>query len=327
VYSCLLIDEPPLQVLPTLAVMIGLEEAIVLQQIHYWIQRSDHIRDGRRWVFNSYADWKAQIPFMSMRTLERVFASLEKPYTPKRDNDPLPPRPALLLSCQMDKSFNRTKWYTIHYEALQSLESGDRTRQSGGIRTRQSGGINNANLAGSTCTESTSENTRREMAPEPPNAGMAAAKLPGEKKPTAAQELFETICVEVQYRPTARQMTERWCSACATMLREGFTAEQVLGCTRWMLRDRFWRTKNITPDAIHKQLPGYLRGRRETVEGPASPEPAKKKAPSHYEELMTAWEETCALIDAENGERYFEHCQRHGNDEGFVPTPRPPCPV
>ena len=33
----LLISEPPLQVLPSLAVKIGLNEAIVLQQIHYWL--------------------------------------------------------------------------------------------------------------------------------------------------------------------------------------------------------------------------------------------------------------------------------------------------
>lgn len=33
----LLINEPPLQVLPTLAKTIGLNEAIVLQQVHYWL--------------------------------------------------------------------------------------------------------------------------------------------------------------------------------------------------------------------------------------------------------------------------------------------------
>ena len=33
----LLIDEPPLMVLPSLAAVIGLNEAIMLQQIHYWL--------------------------------------------------------------------------------------------------------------------------------------------------------------------------------------------------------------------------------------------------------------------------------------------------
>ena len=35
--SKLLIDEPPLQVLPSLALKIGLNEAIILQQVHYWL--------------------------------------------------------------------------------------------------------------------------------------------------------------------------------------------------------------------------------------------------------------------------------------------------
>jgi len=36
--SSLLINESPLQVLPSLAVLVGLNEAIVLQQTHYWIK-------------------------------------------------------------------------------------------------------------------------------------------------------------------------------------------------------------------------------------------------------------------------------------------------
>ena len=35
--SRLLINENPLQVLPTLAVKIGLNEAMILQQMHYWL--------------------------------------------------------------------------------------------------------------------------------------------------------------------------------------------------------------------------------------------------------------------------------------------------
>ena len=36
--SNLLINESPLQVLPTLATYIGLNEAIFLQQVHYWLR-------------------------------------------------------------------------------------------------------------------------------------------------------------------------------------------------------------------------------------------------------------------------------------------------
>lgn len=35
--SKLLIDDYPIQVLPKLAKVIGLNEAIILQQLHYWL--------------------------------------------------------------------------------------------------------------------------------------------------------------------------------------------------------------------------------------------------------------------------------------------------
>ena len=43
--SNLLIHEEPLLVLPGLASRIGLNEAIFLQQIHYWLNRSEHFYD------------------------------------------------------------------------------------------------------------------------------------------------------------------------------------------------------------------------------------------------------------------------------------------
>ena len=104
--SRLLIDEHPLQVLPSLAVAVGLNEAIILQQIHYWLgTKSGEIKeDGRRWVFNSYAEWKCQFPFWSEDTIYRAVRSLE--------------RKKILLSRQ--EGNDRRKWYTIDYDALPS---------------------------------------------------------------------------------------------------------------------------------------------------------------------------------------------------------------
>ena len=49
----LLLNENPLIIMPTLAVHIGLNEAIVLQQVHYWLLKSDKLEDGRKWTYNS----------------------------------------------------------------------------------------------------------------------------------------------------------------------------------------------------------------------------------------------------------------------------------
>jgi hypothetical protein len=98
----LLINEPPLQILPTLAEKIGLKEAIFLQQLHYWTQHCDH--DG--WVFNSAEAWHRQFPFWSTRTVERIVQSLRKQG---------------LVEVQQRASADRVNFYRVDYEALGAL--------------------------------------------------------------------------------------------------------------------------------------------------------------------------------------------------------------
>ncbi|NHD61574.1 DnaD domain protein, partial [Staphylococcus aureus] len=104
----LLIDDYPIQVLPKLAELIGLNEAIVLQQIHYWLNNSKHKYDGKTWIFNSYPEWQKQFPFWSERTIKRTFGSLEKQNLLHVDN-------------YNKAGFDRTKWYSINYETLNKL--------------------------------------------------------------------------------------------------------------------------------------------------------------------------------------------------------------
>ncbi len=109
--SKLLIHEPPLQVLPSLAVKIGLNEAMVLQQIHYWISNplNKNIVNDRRWVYNTYEDWNKQFPFWSKDTVIRTLKSLELK--------------KLVISGTFNKAtWDRTKWYTIDYESLSCLD-------------------------------------------------------------------------------------------------------------------------------------------------------------------------------------------------------------
>lgn len=106
-FSKLVISEPPLQVLPSLAVAVGLNEAIIVQQLHYWLNNSgagvEH--DGHRWIFNTYAEWQKNFPFWSIPTIQRIFASLEKQ--------------EVLISCQLGKSaLDMTKYYRINYPVL-----------------------------------------------------------------------------------------------------------------------------------------------------------------------------------------------------------------
>lgn len=107
--SKLLINEVPLMCLPSLAVKIGLNEALFIQQLHYWVDRSKNIIDGRQWVYNTMADWSKQFPFWSQKTLARTISNLEKQGLVRSGN-------------YNQKGYDRTKWYTIDYYALEQLE-------------------------------------------------------------------------------------------------------------------------------------------------------------------------------------------------------------
>lgn len=73
--SRLLINENPLQVLPSLAVALkNINEAIMLQQVQYWLSRSTKVFEGRRWVYNTIDDWKVQFPWMTEKPFEIVLA-------------------------------------------------------------------------------------------------------------------------------------------------------------------------------------------------------------------------------------------------------------
>lgn len=153
--SKLLISEPPLQVLPSLAVKIGLNEALVLQQIHYWLLQSKHKHDGRAWIYNSYEEWQKQFPFWSKNTLWRAIKSLENQ--------------GLVLAGNYNiRKTDRTKWYTINYDAVALLDTPADPRienaspQNGEMASPQNEAMHHPNT-GRPLPETNSETTPREL--------------------------------------------------------------------------------------------------------------------------------------------------------------------
>lgn len=104
----LLIDEPPLQVLPSLAKELNsVDKAIMLQQIHYWSLRSTNIHDGHKWVYNTVKSWHDQFSWLSEKTVQRYLKQLEDD--------------SYLITSNFNKAkFDRTKWYRINYDKMTS---------------------------------------------------------------------------------------------------------------------------------------------------------------------------------------------------------------
>ncbi|KYD24588.1 DnaD domain-containing protein [Parageobacillus toebii] len=104
----LLLDDEPLVILPSLAVAIGLNESIFVQQLHYWLEKSEHVHDGYKWVYNTYEDWREQFPFWSESTIRRIITKLEKI--------------GIIVAANLNRSkIDKTKWYRIDYEKLAEL--------------------------------------------------------------------------------------------------------------------------------------------------------------------------------------------------------------
>ena len=140
----LLIAEPPLQVLPTLARLIGLNEAVVLQQLHYHGVRSRD--DG--WVQRSIVDWRHEdFRFWSLRTLKRAFSGLREK--------------GLIETAVVGlDGGGRESKVRVNHDALTSMMAmanldavtppgwPDRSRRSGTTGSRRSGPTGRAKLAG-----------------------------------------------------------------------------------------------------------------------------------------------------------------------------------
>lgn len=107
--SKLLINEQPLQVLPSLANLIGLNEAIVLQQLHFFLRISRNKVGGRYWVYNTINDWQSEFSFWSVKTVQRTIENLEKS--------------GLVVSTDKfnKMKMDKTKWYTIDYQKLSEI--------------------------------------------------------------------------------------------------------------------------------------------------------------------------------------------------------------
>jgi hypothetical protein len=106
----LLFDEPPLVVSPTLACKIGLQEAIVLQQMHYWAAHSKTVRNGRKWVYNTYKEWAEQFPFWKPESIRKIVAKLRA-------------EGLLDVETLATDTANRTNYYAINYDRLDDISN------------------------------------------------------------------------------------------------------------------------------------------------------------------------------------------------------------
>ena len=177
----LLIDDQPLQVLPSLAEAIGLNEALILQQIHWLLLRSKKEFKGKHWVFNTYEEWQEKhFRFFSVSTIRRTINHLEE-------------LNLLISSTEFNQmKVDKTKWYTINYEALDNLAIATAKNDSPSVQNEQSNCSNWADPSVQNEQTNNQENTQEtpNNNPLPPKGESANADVTEGQGDTPPDEDF-----------------------------------------------------------------------------------------------------------------------------------------
>jgi len=99
---------------PEIASIIGKTPSMFLQQVHYWITcnnaETGRVFDNRRWIYNSAKEWAAQL-CLSERQVTRVVNTLKN-------------IGVLLVDRLSHIKSDRTNWYSIDYQVLETLLPG-----------------------------------------------------------------------------------------------------------------------------------------------------------------------------------------------------------
>jgi hypothetical protein len=87
-----------------------LSEALILQQIHYFCQISNHIKDdGRIWFWKTLDDWHSCLPCLSISKIRRAIANLKDKFK-------------LIDVCRHSKkTWYQANWFTVNVENVEAL--------------------------------------------------------------------------------------------------------------------------------------------------------------------------------------------------------------
>lgn len=94
-----------------LAVKYGLQEAIFLENLRFWILKNKankrHFYEGRYWTYNSAQAYAALFPYWSKQQVERIIAKLKE-------------QGVIQIGHFSSNTYDRTNWYSINDELLSS---------------------------------------------------------------------------------------------------------------------------------------------------------------------------------------------------------------
>lgn len=260
--SKLLINEQPLQFLPTLAKALGnSDKALILQQIQYWLNnpKVGKEADGRKWIRNTVDEWHKQFPWIASKTVQRYLKDLEDK--------------KILLTNNLNKlKFDRTKWYAIDYNELDKLTNalgqsdqmeGDSQDQRKGTDSPADNGTTSPSQKGTdspeqyhrlpeTTHKTTTENSGKSKSPSHESKKKFT---PDSVEYQLAMHLFNKI---KHNNPEHTKLTEaqkqKWADSIRLMIeRDNRTPKKIRNMIDWCQADDFWRQNILSTAKLRKQ--------------------------------------------------------------------------
>lgn len=96
-----------------LASVYGIEEAIIIHNLYFWIKKNVaneiNLHDGRYWTYNSSKAFTSLFPYMTESKIYRVLKSLEE-------------KGVILKGNYNETKYDRTTWYSFSDKSLKELE-------------------------------------------------------------------------------------------------------------------------------------------------------------------------------------------------------------
>lgn len=241
----LLIDDQPLQVLPSLAESIGLNESLVLQQIHWLLSRSKKKISGKYWVFNTYEEWRDKhFRFFSLSTVRRTIKNLED-------------LGLIISTTEFNKmKVDKTKWYTINYEKLDGLKIATDKNDSPSVQNEQS----SCSKWADTSTQNEQTNNQ-EIPQETPTRDISSSEKDFQPRAKAKKNVFsddDLMAAEWilglirKLNPSFKEPTiESWANDIRLMReRDNRTHKDICELFKWANQDKFWSVNILSPSKL-----------------------------------------------------------------------------
>jgi hypothetical protein len=252
-----------------LATCFSVNEAIVIQQVHYWLEINketgkNYIND-RYWTYNSIENWQSQnFPFWSIDTVKRVFSKLEN-------------KGILLTDVLNEMKRDRTKWYSLDYEKLdelmeayadQKVKSHNALVQSAPMPLGQNAPMDQGNLP-QPLPEINTEITR-EIKDIRPTSKKSDESQVDKKHPPTIVALTELLIKKITDNNPRASVPEKgtsnynkWVSEMEKLHRigpiggdssKGYRIEEIKGLILWCQEDSFWKNNILSAGKLREKI-------------------------------------------------------------------------